>query len=158
VALTSLRVTRPNEENFINAPDFMGYDRWWAEMVGYWGKPGKASPGRVPLGVAPLVFETAATPEEFKEKYPLDGDTRLYLHASFSPTDTIAPVPSAPVTSDPITIPGAKTEEEGSSALWKYGGGGYFLGIVSTVIVMALWNSMSEKRGYEAITDSNIRI
>jgi hypothetical protein len=126
----------------------MGYDRWWAEMVGYWGKPGKASPGREPLGVPPLVFETAATPEEFQEKYPLAGDTRLYLHASFSPSDITVPPSDVPTT--PIV-----TE---SNPLWKYGGSGFFLGIISTVIALALWNMMTEKRGYNPIPDSNIQI
>ncbi|CAE7626851.1 unnamed protein product, partial [Symbiodinium microadriaticum] len=89
------RITRPHAENFLNAPDFIGYDRWYAEFVGFWKAPGAASPGRKPMGVAPMVFETVGSVEEYEKVYPEGGKTRFYLHPTFQQTETII-VPEEP--------------------------------------------------------------
>lgn len=148
----------------------MGYDRWWSEMVGYWGKPGQAAPGRQePMGVPPLVFETTSNQEEFNQKYPAAGKTRFYLHPSFSASDVVVsasqPQPQPTPTEQPPIPPTTSTTTdntppltETSNPLVKYGGSGYVLGIISTVIVMGLWNMMNKKSGYERIPDSNINI
>lgn len=137
----------------------MGYDRWWSEMVGYWGKPGQASPGRQPMGVPPLVFETTNTREELQEKYPSGEETRYFLHPSFTaeevPNVPIAPPPPAADVDSPDST---SSETSTTNPLVKYGGGGYLLGILSTVIFMALWKRMNPKAGYDRIPDSDIRI
>jgi hypothetical protein len=161
------RVTRPNAENFLYAPDFMGYDRWWSEMVGYWGKPGQASPGRESMGVPPLVFETTKTREEFHEKYPSGEQTRHFLHPTFTaeevPVVPIIPSPPVPVlppaavdVDSPVSPPSSETTT--TNPVVKYGGGGYLLGILSTVLFMTLWKRLNPKAGYDRIPDSDIRI
>jgi hypothetical protein len=141
----------------------MGYDRWWTEMVGYWGKPGQAAPGRQPMGVPPLVFETTSTPEEFQEKYPAGEQTRHFLHPSFTADEPTPVVPvTPPVTPvDPVSPPTSDvptTTTSSTNPVVTYGGGGYLLGIISTILGMALWNKMNPKAGYDRIPDSDIRI
>ena len=142
------RVTRPHAENFLNAPDFMGYDRWWSEMVGYWGLPGQASPGRQPLGIPPLVFEATKNKEEFETKYPLSGQTKYFLHPSFSASDVVVPAP------DPNNPPTEVNDESNSN--WTYGTSGFIFGLITSFILMFIWNKVNSKSGYQTIPDSNI--
>ena len=89
LSIVIIRITRPHAENFLDAPDFIGYDRWYAEFVGTWKAPGAAGPGRKPVGVAPMVFETLSSVEEYDKRFPLGGDTRFYLHPNFDPTEPV---------------------------------------------------------------------
>mmetsp|Transcript_13720 Transcript_13720/g.14261 ORF Transcript_13720/g.14261 Transcript_13720/m.14261 type:complete len:715 (+) Transcript_13720:67-2211(+) len=137
------KITRPNAENFLNAPDFMGYDRWWSEMVGYWGLPGQAAPGRQPLGVPPLVFETTKNQEEFEKKYPLAGETRYFLHPSFAASDVVIPAPD----------PNATTE---STFNLSSGATGFLFGFFASLLIVFIWSKFNTKSGYERIPDSNV--
>eukprot|EP00602_Paraphysomonas_sp_CaronLab_P001527 CAMPEP_0185030236 /NCGR_PEP_ID=MMETSP1103-20130426/17058_1 /TAXON_ID=36769 /ORGANISM="Paraphysomonas bandaiensis, Strain Caron Lab Isolate" /LENGTH=696 /DNA_ID=CAMNT_0027565273 /DNA_START=81 /DNA_END=2171 /DNA_ORIENTATION=- len=163
------KVTRPNSESFLNAPDFIGYERWWSEMVGFWGAPGKASPMRKsPVGIPPMVFDAQKTQDDFDKKYPAGAETKYFLHPDFSadePSPAVAPsrIPdgdddgSEPIRNegDDFVRPPAR---DYSDTATLFGTGGFLLGFALATVGFCIWKKYTDKQGYATIPDSNFNL
>lgn len=156
------KVTRPNSESFLQAADYIGYERWYAEMIGFWGAPGKASPKRAaPSGVSPMAFQGAASHEKFLEMYPDGTDSKYLLHPKFAGGEP-APLPVSPPAHDKTPdapVPGSEPEPA-PEASWDYsstatyfGCGGVVLGMVLSAVGCSIWSKFSDQ-GYARIPDN----
>lgn len=165
------KVSRPHEENFLNAPDFIGYDRWWSEMVGFWGAPGKPGPNRLPAGVPPMVYETQKTREIYDTVYPDAPNTRYYLHPTFKVEEEVqtpaatedrittsgpTPVPESPAGGD--EVPDEENVSESTSfSPFTSSLLGYVLGVITTWLFFFCRGGRNGGQGaYQTIPDANL--
>ena len=92
------------------------------------------------MGVAPMVFETLHSVEEYEKRFPLGGDTRFYLHPNFEQ-------------SEPIVVSAETATSSGYGLVLL----GVIIGFAAAVISNYVYQSYCAKpqQGYSRINESD---
>jgi hypothetical protein len=64
-------IVDPHTENFSDAYAYLGALRWWYELIGYWGPPGKPPlDEKAPAPIIPINVPTLSSQEAYMAAYP----------------------------------------------------------------------------------------